>query len=116
MVDRRSLVCARILLVAATALAGCSSWKQLEVPPARYLAEKPNTTLRVTTVDRGEVTLKDPHVAGDSLVGRVENRTLALPLASISNPKARYVNVAETAMAVALGSTAAFLILILALP
>jgi hypothetical protein len=104
---------APVALLTAAALAGCSSWKQLEVPPARYLAGKPNTTLRVTTADRGEVTLQDSHVAGDSLVGSVDGRTIALPLASISNPKARYVNVAETAMAVALGTTAVFLILVL---
>lgn len=58
------LACASMVL-----LAGCTTWQPVTESPGRLITEERPASVRITTSDGAEVTLKDPRIVNDSLVG-----------------------------------------------
>jgi len=55
----------------ALSLAGCKTWEPTTATPARLVAEAHPTSVRVTTADGAQVTLKNPLIVNDSIVSAV---------------------------------------------
>jgi hypothetical protein len=53
-------------------LAACATWKVQESAPEQVIAEQSPGSVNVTKTDGGRLTVWDPRVVGDSLVGFTE--------------------------------------------
>jgi hypothetical protein len=94
------------------ALAGCTHWAGQDLPADRLLQAKHPDRIRVARVAGERTVMIAPRVAGDSLLGMIENdgsRTRgAIALADIRQVEIRRVNVVATAaLAAGAGVTAA---------
>ncbi len=78
---RRSLTVALI----AAYVSACTSWRVESVPPARLLADRHPTKVLVTRHDSSRVTVVNPSLSGDSLVGSVHRATAGIPLGDIES-------------------------------
>jgi hypothetical protein len=114
----RKLYAGLMAILITAALPGCSSWKALRVPPARYLAEKPHTIIRVSTREESRIMLRFARLSGDSLIGQrwMAGRTpsdwmVAVPIASLSKVEARRIDWVKTAVGM-LATSAVVLILV----
>ncbi len=97
-------------------VAGCYEWATIPPPYAVSITESRPDRIRILTSD-GEIELRDPLVAGDSLHGvRAEGGTpVGVPLGSITMAQERRIDGGRTAAAVAIGAlTAATVALLVA--
>ena len=78
---QRSLVA--VLL--ATSLQGCFSWRVQHVPPAQVFENDPPAQVRITRTDQSQITLSNPRISGDSVVGSVENGPAGVPLTDVAS-------------------------------
>ena len=65
MTARRLIAC----IMLPCYLVACMSWKTQEVSPQQVIAEEQPTKVRVTRTDGLMITVKEPAVSGDSIVG-----------------------------------------------
>jgi hypothetical protein len=75
--------------------------------PARFISERSPSVVYVTQRNRAVVTIVNPHVSGDTVVGTVwgENRPLAVPFSDVHSVSAVRVDGVRTTL-LALGVTA----------
>jgi len=89
-----------IALAALAATAACSSLRPVR-EPARYIAENNPPIVRVIEKQNGLImTIAEPRVRGDSLVGRraADNRPVAVPLDQVYTLSARRLSGGRTAL------------------
>lgn len=89
-----------IALAALATTAACSSLRPVR-EPARYIAENNPPIVRVIEKQNGLVmTIAEPRVSGDSLVGRraADNRPVAVPLDQVYTLSARRLSGGRTAL------------------
>lgn len=78
-----------LCLLAPACLAACSTWRAASVPPQELFAEKAPKRVRVTRADSSVVTLADPSLSGDNLVGTGDGARITVPLADVSRLEVR---------------------------
>jgi hypothetical protein len=98
------------LLLAATLLPGCHSWRTSDVPPAETLSRRPEQ-VRVTRSDGTRLVLRYPRLAGDTLVGvgraSSSETSVAVSLSDVRTIEVHRFDVGETVGLVAgIGATA----------
>lgn len=71
------------LLLVVPLLAGCHSWRPTTVAPQEVIAEQRPRTVRVTLSDGSLVTMSDPMVVVDSIVGSTDSGTARIPAADV---------------------------------
>ena len=93
-------------------LSACHKWVPLEPPVQQAIEESGPGTVRITLADGSRVTVKEPHVSGDSLVGAVEestwergklrweDRMIEIPLGSVQQIEERRANTPATVVTV----------------
>jgi hypothetical protein len=74
---------ALMVLLGATLLAGCHSWRASSLSPQALLAEERPEVLRVTLEDGGTVTFMQPRLVSDTIVGTSEAGTERAPLGRV---------------------------------
>jgi hypothetical protein len=65
-------------------LAGCTSWRVENVPPAQLLQTKAPSEVRVTRPDDSKVVLIRPGIVRDSLWGWSRDAQLGMPLTDVT--------------------------------
>jgi hypothetical protein len=111
---RRISLAAAVLVLAA---AGCSRWGVTSVAPRAAVQDSRPRAVRVTTFQGSTVTLAEPTVRGDSLVGLLQhngNRTRAVSLGDVASLETRRVDVPGTIALITFGAAAAFGLVLLA--
>ena len=68
-VPHRRVVHPIVALLMALLTVHCTRWTRQDVAPAKLIAEKHPTRVRVQRADGSRVVLSDPAVVGDSIVG-----------------------------------------------
>jgi hypothetical protein len=99
-----------VLLLAATLLPACYSWRTSTVPVDQALTNRPDE-VRVTRHDGTQLILSSPHLSGDTLIGvRRASRSevsVAVPLSDVRAIEVRRFDGVETAgLIVGVGATA----------
>ena len=84
-------VIAALLLVLLT---GCYSWRPTTISPAQLIAEEEPSTVRVTLRDGTQLTLGDPTIRNDSIVG--EDGEAQVVVSDVFRLELRQLNVTKT--------------------
>jgi len=102
-------VCLQSLMVVTLGLGGCASWKAYDLAPnADHTLPY---RLRATRQDSTRIALTSPFIRGDTLYGRVQRDTVAVPMKEIAGLERERIDAGRTigvvvgVPAVALGIT-----------
>jgi hypothetical protein len=98
-----------MILVLTVDLSSCQHWVVQNVEPAQLVENKIPDPIRLTRIDSSAVTLHQPQVAGDSIVGTNDGSRLAVATTEIRRVEVRGSN--DTGTLILAGSAAALLIL-----
>ncbi len=71
-------------LLLPAGLAACTTWRLARVPPQELFANRAPERVRVTRPDSTVLTLDDPALSGENLVGTRGGATVTVPLAEVS--------------------------------
>jgi hypothetical protein len=85
-----------ILLVGSPLLTGCHSWRTSSLAPQALLAEQRPDMLRVTLRDGGTVTLSQPRLVADTIVGTSDAGTQRTPVEEVRTLEVRRTSFAKT--------------------
>lgn len=69
-----------LLMLAATVLPGCSSWRSAPLIPASITGSEAPTRVRLTLMDGRQIILRSPYISGDSLIGSQQPETARSPM------------------------------------
>jgi hypothetical protein len=83
-------------LLLATHLAGCTSWRVENVPPAELLQTTAPSEVRVTRPDDSKVVLTRPGIVRDSLWGWSRGAQLGMPLTDVTVIATRHGDAGKT--------------------
>src|SRR5712692_7787898 len=88
MINRRRRIVAVVLL--ATQLAGCSSWRVEQVGPEQLLRERAPAQVRVGRADGSGLVLERPKISGDSVTGLSGGAPRGVRLADVNTIATRH--------------------------
>ncbi len=71
---------------------GCTFWQVQKVPPAQLFADSPPSQVRVDRLDGLQLTLNNPRLAGDTIIGLLNADTMRVPLATVDGIAVREAN------------------------
>jgi len=110
--------CVLVPVMAVTVLSACSTWKVERLAPAQVVTEKQPDRVRLTTANRGRITLVNPWTADDAILGHpphgrhaLKSDTLRVPTYSVTRVEINNSDVARTLVAVALVVTVGHIII-----
>ena len=86
-ISRRTTMSLSLALVLS--LVSCAHWRQQWVAPEAVVAEERPDQIRLTRRDGTQLTLRDPAVVRDSLIGTVEKERRAVALADVDHLSVR---------------------------
>lgn len=86
------------MLVLVSYLNACSRWQVQAAPTTSVLTKHPGKDVRVTTAEGQRIKLQKPTIIGDTVVGRRDTTTVAIPLQSVREVAVRRTDVARTAL------------------
>lgn len=103
----------RLAVFAAGGLvAACGGWRAQGFEPAVVVEREHPDRLRFTRTDSSRTELRQPWVAGDSLVGTAGSGRLAVPLDSVAYVELRRANPLPVILGAGLGAVAGVLVLL----
>lgn len=79
-------------------LPACHEWQVRDVAPAELVDHQHPAAIRVTRMDSSQVTVDQPRVAGDSIVGSSHDLRVAVAVADISRVAVRRTDALATAV------------------
>ena len=86
------------LIVMASYLAGCTSWRVQPVTPEQLVETERPGKVRVLTTQNQQLVFHQPFVRDDSLMGYVEGEATRMPLDQIVRVEKRQTDGAQTAL------------------
>lgn len=87
------------VLLAPAVVTACQTWRVAELAPRPLVETKAPSRIRVTTPDGLRIEVAEPHVVGDSILGRHDGHNgpaVAVALADVTRVETPHVNVAGT--------------------
>jgi hypothetical protein len=100
-ISRRTTMSLSLALVLS--LVSCAHWRQQWVAPEAVVAEERPDQIRLTRKDGTQLTLRDPAVVRDSLVGTVEKERRAVALTDVDHVYVRRGSALLPAVLIPLG-------------
>ena len=94
MTNRRRRIVGVVLV--ATQLAGCSSWRVEQVGPEQLVRERAPAQVRVVRGDGSGLVLDRPKISGDSLTGLSGGAHRGVPLADVNTIATRHGDAAKS--------------------
>jgi hypothetical protein len=96
---RRSIAVRRTvaLLLLPLVATNCQSWRAAEVEPRALVESEHPRDVRVTTLDSTRYVIDRPRIVADTLVGRRDNLTVAVPLRDVARVDVRRFSPGKTA-------------------
>lgn len=106
----RGVVAVVTLSAFVAGLTGCTSWKPLRTPYEQALGDRPLDRATVRLTDGRSMTLYEPHVLADSLLGYTRKVPLrgrtVVPLDDVLSLETRHTDAVLTAVVVGAGALA----------
>jgi hypothetical protein len=90
-------------LAMALSVVSCAHWRRQWVAPEAVVADERPVQIRVVRKDGTQLTLRDPGVVGDSLIGMVEKERRAIALTDVDHLSVRRGSALLPAVLVPLG-------------